>query len=125
MDQYAITPMLPASDLERARRWYEEKLGLVPARESPAGLEYRSGGARFDIYETQFAGTAQNTAAAIIVGDIEKVVDDLAGRGVVFEQYDFGEIKTDDRGIADIPGERAAWFKDSEGNIIGLGQTTS
>ena len=121
MDAYPLMPMLPASDLQRARRWYEEKLGLTPVEESEeTGLEYEAGGARFSVYPSSFAGTNQATAAGWEVEDIEKLIDDLIARGAVFEQYDLENLKTDERGLATIGGYRAAWLKDSEGNILGL-----
>ena len=71
------------------------------------------------------AGTAQNTVIGWEVDDIDKVVEDLRGRGVTFEEYDFPGLKTVN-GIAELEGiERAAWFKDSEGNILSIGQRTS
>jgi catechol 2,3-dioxygenase-like lactoylglutathione lyase family enzyme len=124
LDTYDIGPTLPASDMARAKAWYEEKLGLTPYNESPAGMSYRTGNTRFDVYPTQYAGTAQNTAAGWIVDDVEKVVEELRGRGVVFEEYDFPGLKTVN-GVAEIEGERAAWFKDSEGNILAVSQMTS
>ena len=115
--------MLPVSDLDRAKRWYSEKLGFEPLAEDNGGAHYRSGTARFDLYATQFAGTAQHTQAGWMVDDIERTVEQLQGRGVVFEEYDFPGLKTVE-GIADLGYERAAWFKDSEGNILSLGQAS-
>ncbi|HEY7282018.1 MAG TPA: VOC family protein [Actinomycetota bacterium] len=124
LDTYDIGVTLPASDLERAKAWYAEKLGFEPAMESPAGVRYRSGSSFFDLYPTTFAGTAKNTAAGWVVDDIEAVVAELRARGVEFQEYDLPGLKTVN-GIADIEGERAAWFVDSEGNILALGQPTS
>ena len=122
MGRFRIEPTLPASDLERAKAWYREKLGLEPVLETPADVFYVAGGVRFSIYPSQFAGTAQNTAAAFVVEDVEAVVEELIGRGVVFEQYDLPGVKTDERGIAQLEGFKGAWFKDSEGNTIVVGQ---
>ena len=124
LDQYDVAATLPAADIDRARAWYEEKLGLKPFEESPAGLRYRSGSTEFFLYPTQFAGTAQNTLAGWNVDDLEAVVAGLRERGVVFEEYDFPGLKTVN-GIAELDGERAAWFKDSEGNTLSVGQFTS
>ncbi len=125
LDQYDVAATLPASDIERAKAWYRDKLGFTPAEELPDGSAYyKSGSSQFFLYPTQFAGTAQNTALGWDVDDIEKVVEELRGGGVVFEEYDFPELKTVN-GIADIAGERAAWFKDSEGNILSIGQRTT
>ncbi|MDP9343264.1 MAG: VOC family protein [Actinomycetota bacterium] len=126
LDQYDCTATLPASDIERAKAWYRDKLGFTPAEEFPDGsANYKSGSSKFFLYPTQYAGTAQNTALGWDVDDLEKVVEDLRGRGVVFEEYDFPGLKTVN-GIAELEGvERAAWFKDSEGNILSVGQRTS
>ncbi len=124
LDRYEIGVTLPAADLARARAWYAEKLGLTPVKEWPAGLRYRCGSSFFDLYPTQFAGTAQNTAAGWAVDDVERVVAELRARGVVFEEYDVPGLTTVD-GIADMDGERAAWFVDSEGNILSISQLTS
>jgi catechol 2,3-dioxygenase-like lactoylglutathione lyase family enzyme len=113
--------MLPVNDLDRAKRFYEEKLGLTPEREDPGAAHYRSGSTLFDLYPTQFAGSAQHTLAAWIVDDIRVVVTELRGRGVVFEEYDLPGLKTKE-GIADLGFELAAWFKDSEGNTLSIGQ---
>ena len=123
LGEHGIGVTLPAADLERARRWYEEKLGLTPAKEWPMGLRYRSGSSFFDLYPTQHAGTAKNTAAGWDVDDLEGVVAELRERGVVFEEYDFPGLRTVN-GIAEMDGERAAWFVDSEGNILSISQLT-
>jgi catechol 2,3-dioxygenase-like lactoylglutathione lyase family enzyme len=126
LDQYDVEATVPAADIERAKAWYQEKLGFSPEETYPDGsARYRSGSSRFFLYPTQFAGTAQNTAVGWEVDDVEKVVEELRGRGVVFEEYDFPGLKTVN-GIAEISGvERAAWFKDSEGNILSVGQRAS
>jgi hypothetical protein len=87
-------------------------------------VEYRSGSTRFTLYPTGFAGSGQHTLGGWIVDDIERVVSELRERGVVFEEYDFPGLKTEN-GIADLVSERAAWFKDSEGNILALFQYAS
>lgn len=121
---FDLTPTLPAHDLDRARRWYEEKLGLTPESEGPDGLTYRSGSTTFLVYPSQFAGTAQHTQAGWDVDDIATTMDDLRSRGVTFEEYDLPGLKTEN-GVAtfgESGEERAAWFKDSEGNILALTQ---
>ena len=120
---YPIAAMLPASDLQRAKKWYEEKLGLSPVEENEGGADYQVGsGAQFSVYPSQFAGTNQATAAGFLVDDIEKVVEELKSRGVTFEQYDLDYVKTNEKGIAEIEGWKGAWFKDSEGNILSVAQ---
>ncbi len=123
LDQFNIGVTLPAADFERAKAWYRDKLGFTPVKEWPAGARYRSGSSFFDIYPTSQAGTAKNTAAGWDVEDLEATVEGLRSRGVVFEEYDFPGLKTVN-GIADIDGERAAWFTDSEGNILSISQLT-
>jgi catechol 2,3-dioxygenase-like lactoylglutathione lyase family enzyme len=120
LNDYPLTPRLPASDIDRARAWYREKLGLTPSREDEiGGLWYQTGGAWFHVYSTPHAGTARNTAAGWQVERIEALMEELRARGVVFEEYDFGEAKTEN-GLLTAGGSKLAWFTDSEGNIFEL-----
>ena len=115
---------LPASDIARAKEWYHQCLGLTPTEESPGGgLYYETAGSRFTVYPSAFAGTNQATAAGFFVADFDAAMSELRSKGVTFEEYDLGEdIKTVD-GVATTPdGNRIAWFKDSEGNILGIGE---
>jgi catechol 2,3-dioxygenase-like lactoylglutathione lyase family enzyme len=113
---------LPAADIDRARAWYQDKLGLSPSEERSDGLIYRVGeGTGFLLYPTSFAGTAQNTAASWRVSDINAEMADMRSKGVTFEEYDFPGLKTVD-GVAEFEGGKGAWFKDSEGNILALTQ---
>jgi catechol 2,3-dioxygenase-like lactoylglutathione lyase family enzyme len=113
-------PTIPASDLARARRWYDEKLGLKPARETMVGLVYTLGsGTGFLLYETQFAGKAPNTLMGFETADVEGDVAALRKKGVVFEDYDMPDLKTVN-GIASFGSLKGAWFKDSEGNILSI-----
>jgi catechol 2,3-dioxygenase-like lactoylglutathione lyase family enzyme len=110
---------LPAEDLKRARSFYEEKLGLeVEARENmPEGLFVHAGkGSLIFLYERGRA-TAENTAVTFEVDDLEATVSDLRSNGVKIEEYDSPGLKTVN-GIASRDADRAAWFKDSEGNIL-------
>lgn len=125
-----VQPRLPAQDLERARRFYAEKLGLHPVEEREGGLRYRCGSTVFSLFASTGAPSGQHTQMAWKVDDIEEVVAELRDRGLTFEEYDFPGFETVD-GIVDIPGtypsdggigERAVWFLDSEGNLIGIGQ---
>ena len=113
--------MLPASDIERAKSWYADHLGLKPTNEDPSGVEYKVGdGTEFWVYPSQFAGTNQATAMGFLAKDLSAEMDELKSRGITFEEYDIPGVKTVG-GIAEFgEGERAAWFKDSEGNIISL-----
>jgi catechol 2,3-dioxygenase-like lactoylglutathione lyase family enzyme len=121
---------LPAQDLERARRFYAEKLGLEPVDERPGGLLYRCAGGEFALFASAGASPGTFTQMGWEVDDIEATVAELKGRGVVFEDVDVPGLRTID-GIADIEGnypskgavgERGGWFRDSEGNLLGVGQ---
>jgi len=125
-----VATRLPAQDLERARAFYREKLGLEPLEERPGGLRYRCGNSYFALFTSAGAPSGTHTQMGWEVDDIEAVVAELRARGVVFEEYDLPGLRTVG-GIADIEGnypskggigERAAWFRDSEGNLIGIGQ---
>jgi catechol 2,3-dioxygenase-like lactoylglutathione lyase family enzyme len=117
-----IHAVLPASDIERARSWYSEKLGLEPVSTSPFGdLRYEAGGVEFLVYQSELAGNNQATTAGFTLENFDEVVDHLRSKGVVFEHVDFGEMgATVDGVIATPDGQQAAWFKDSEGNIFAL-----
>ena len=116
-----IQPTLPATDLDRAKKFYEEKLGFSPSGKSDQEtLEYQCGsGTSFIVYKRPAPPKAENTAAHFRVADLEAEVKELKGRGVVFEEYDYPQLKTVDS-IATMGDVKGAWFKDSEGNIIGL-----
>lgn len=117
-----MSARIAASDIGRARTWYEAKLGLTPRHEEMggAGLWYQSGATWFYLYQTESAGTAKNTVGGWEVKGIEGVMAEMRRRGVVFEEYDFGgEMKTVD-GLLSVSGYKAAWFKDSEGNVLEL-----
>lgn len=124
-----VATRLPAQDLERARRFYSEKLGLEPAEERPGGLRYQCGRGVFALFQSSGAPSGEHTQMAWDVDDIEAVVAELRRRGVTFEEVDVPGLRTID-GIAEVEGnypskgvgERAAWFRDSEGNLIGMGQ---
>jgi predicted enzyme related to lactoylglutathione lyase len=117
-----VVAMIPCVDFERARQFYEGKLGLSPEQESSGGATYTcKGGSVFALYPSSFAGTAQNTAMSWSVDDIAAELAELRARGVIFEEYNLPESKTVN-GVAEFPGGRAAWFKDTEGNILGLTQ---
>jgi len=118
-----IGAMLAARDLDRARAWYAERLGLEPIYAYGGDLVYRKGKTHLTIYATPAAGTAKNTVAVWRVGDLRAEMASLRSRGVAFEEYDLGETKTVDGVLTDPDGDAlAAWFKDSEGNILGLVQ---
>lgn len=121
LGKFAFSPSIPAKDLDGTRRFYEDVLELAVEEDRPDGITYRSGDTPVILYPTQYAGTAQHTLGGWTVPDIHSAVAELRSRGVVFEEYDFPGLKTED-GVADLGGEWSAWFKDPEGNILGLFQ---
>jgi len=122
LTDFPIHATAAAVDLGRARQWFADKLGLVPEREDQGGVWYAfAGNTWLYLYLTPSAGTARNTIAGWTVTGIEAVMADMRGRGVVFEDYDFGELRTVN-GLADFGTARAAWFKDSEGNTYELSE---
>jgi catechol 2,3-dioxygenase-like lactoylglutathione lyase family enzyme len=121
--EWTFEATIPARDIDSTRKFYEGILSLEILRETPAGITYRTGDTSLSLYPTQFAGTAQHTLGGFVVKDIEAAVAELRQRGVTFEEYDMPGLKTVD-GIAELEGERAAWFKDPEGNILSLYQTS-
>ncbi|MEY9490776.1 catechol 2,3-dioxygenase-like lactoylglutathione lyase family enzyme [Streptomyces calvus] len=125
-----VATRLPAQDLDRARRFYAERLGLEPVDERPGGLLYRCAGADFVVFRSTGTSPGTFTQMAFEVDDIERVVAELKRRGVVFEDVDVPGFRTRD-GIAEVEGnypskgargERGAWFRDSEGNLLGVGE---
>ena len=113
---------LPVEDLPRAKAFYEDKLGLTPSREVEGALFYEGNGdSGFLLFPTGGRPSGQHTQMAWFVKDIVASVAKLKGRGVVFEEYNFPGLKTN-HGIADLGYEKAAWFHDSEGNLLALGQ---
>ncbi|MCU1560891.1 VOC family protein [Mycetocola sp.] len=117
--------VLPATDINRAREFYRDKLGLEPTLDQGEMLMYGSATAPdFMIYQTPNAGTAQNTQMCWGVTDIRSAMDELRSSGVTFEEYDSDDLKTVN-GIAEYEGEYSAWFRDSEGNFLCLSQFRS
>lgn len=113
---------IPAKDVARARKFYEEKLGLKQRQEIAGGVVYEFGkGTACFLYPTPNAGTSQASQAFWQVDDIEREVAELKARGVKFEKYDMPEM--DENGISTAGGAKAAWFKDTEGNIMALIQS--
>ncbi|MGI8610969.1 MAG: VOC family protein [Sphingomicrobium sp.] len=114
------TPMIAVKDLDRARKFYEDTLGLE-TREEMGGevLALKSGDTTISVYRSEFAGTNKATALTFEVGDIEAEVRELKDKGVLFEQYDMpGLVKQGDLYVAD--GMKTTWFKDPDGNILSL-----
>lgn len=121
-----VYPTLPVIDLARSRKFYEGILGLVVENDSMNGMVlYKTGtGTRLMTF-TRPPTKADHSVASFVVDDIKQTVQELTAKGVVFEQYDMGNgIKTDDDGILAVGEAKAAWFKDTEGNILALNQKT-
>jgi predicted enzyme related to lactoylglutathione lyase len=116
-----IRAYIPASDISRARKFYEKTLGLRPKEEFAGGVIYECGGAEVFMYPTNNAGTSSASQAFWQVDDVEAEVADLKARGVKFEEYDLpgGTMKNS---IATGGGAKTAWFKDTEGNILAVSQ---
>ena len=115
-----VVPTLPATDIKRARHFYEKTLGLPVDREvAEDAVLYRAGDVDILVYETK-ATHGENTAVSFMVEDLDEEMKELRQRGVVFEEYDMPGLKTVN-GVADLEGERTAWFRDSEGNILAVG----
>jgi catechol 2,3-dioxygenase-like lactoylglutathione lyase family enzyme len=130
LEQATVATRLPVQDISRARAFYAEKLGLEPVDEQPGALLYRCGGSEFALFTSAGTASGKHTQMVWHVDDIEAVVKELRARGVVFEEYDVPGLKTVN-GIAEGAGGwpskgdkglRAAWFRDSEGNLLSLGQ---
>lgn len=116
---------IPAANLDRARQFYEQKLGFKAAREIAGGVAYEfANGTACFMYPTPNAGTSRASQAFWQVEDVEKEVAELKARGVKFEEYDMPGLKTTNS-IATAGGAKSAWFKDSEGNIMAIIQSVS
>ena len=121
LSQAPIRAYIPASDVARARRFYEGTIGLRPKQEYAGGVIYECGGADVFLYPTPNAGTSKASQAFWQVADVEKEVLELKARGVTFEEYDMPGIKMKNS-IATGGGAKTAWFKDTEGNILAVSQ---
>ncbi len=107
-------------DINAAKKFYGETLGLKQTDENPGGVTYQSGNGKLFVYQSPTAGTGQATCASWEVEDIEAVVDDLKGKGITFEHYDMpGGTREGDVHVMGTM--KAAWFKDPDGNVLGMG----
>ena len=113
------TPMLAVKDLDRARKFYEDKLGLKQVDDFGEGFLLKSGGTQLSVYRSEYAGTNKATALTFDVDDIETEVRDLKEKGIFFEKYDL-EGLTPKGDIYEGQGMKTAWFKDPDGNILSL-----
>ena len=118
-----IQPMIGVSSLEKATGFYGGMLGLKVVRENPYEVVYQSGDGQFSIYQTDYAGSNKATYATWEVDDIEAEVAELTGKGVSFEHYDMpGVTRAGAIHVLGESGEKAAWFKDPDGNVLCLHQ---
>src|SRR5215216_3817766 len=125
LSRYKVAAGIAVSDMDRARDFYEVKLGLSVHIDSGDNVQYRCGeGTMFHVYlSPEHAGNSTATLAGWGVDDIERVVDELASKGVVFERYDEGPIITNEKGIATFEREAmVAYFKDPDGNTLSIAQ---
>ena len=121
LSTHAAFPMIAVRNLAQARAFYEGVLGLAPLSPKDDGhvAMYSSGGGKLAVYVSRFAGSYRATAASWEVGDVEAEVETLRGKGVAFEHYDVpGTTRRGDVHVSD--GVKNAWFKDPEGNILGI-----
>ena len=117
-----IRAYIPATNVARARKFYEEIVGLRPKEDYAGGVIYACGNSEVFLYPTPNAGTSKASQAFWSVTDVEAEVAELKARGVTFEEYDMPGV-TMKNSIASGGGARTAWFKDTEGNILAVSQT--
>jgi catechol 2,3-dioxygenase-like lactoylglutathione lyase family enzyme len=132
---HAVTK-IPAQDLDRARRFYRDRLGLEPVEEREGGLRYVCGGTEFHVFLSSGKASGESSQMGFEVEDIDSVVADLRTRGLEFEQFEIADFEIPgfaiEDGILSAPdnypskgsGERGIFFRDSEGNLLGIGQAT-
>ena len=120
----SIYAYIPASDVSRARKFYENAIGLKPKEEYAGGVIYECGATEVFLYPTTNAGTSKASQAFWRVADVEAEVAELKSRGVKFEEYNFPGVKMKN-GIVTGGGAKTAWFKDTEGNILAISQRIS
>jgi len=118
----ASAAALPAQDIARARKFYEQTLGLAPSEIGPdGGVWYKTGETTFFVFPSQGKASGDHTQIGLEVDDIAAAVNELKSKGVKLEEYDSPQVKTNN-GIVDMGESRGCWFKDSEGNLIGISQ---
>ncbi len=123
LQSHRVLANIAVSDAAQAKEFYEGKLGLDPTSEQEdGGTTYEcADGTALHVYPNPAgAGASGATQVGWVTPDIEAAASELAGNGVEFEQYDTDQIKTDGAGIANLGDARVAWFKDPDGNILGL-----
>ena len=113
-------PMIAVKDLDRAREFYEDKLGLKTKDEWGEGITLESGDTQINLYRSEFAGTNKSTALTFDVDDIDKEVGELRDKGIFFEQYDLPGLQRQGDLYVGEGGFKTTWFKDPDGNILSL-----
>ncbi|HEX6071717.1 MAG TPA: VOC family protein [Sphingomicrobium sp.] len=114
------TPMIAVRDLDRARSFYEDTLGLKARDDFGEGFMLESGDTQFNVYRSEFAGTNKATSLTFEVDDIDKEVSELKGKGILFEHYDLPGLERRGDLYVGEKGFKTAWFKDPDGNILSL-----
>jgi catechol 2,3-dioxygenase-like lactoylglutathione lyase family enzyme len=127
-----VIAKLPSQDLDRARAFYRDRLGLEPVEERAGGLRYCCAGGEFHVFLSSGAASGTSTQLGFEVEDLDRTVAELRGRGVVLDEVESrpgfsmtdGIVQVDDNYPSKGTGERGAFFRDSEGNVLALGQAT-
>jgi predicted enzyme related to lactoylglutathione lyase len=126
LQNFPLYAYIPAKDVARARRFYEQQIGLKPKMEIAGGVVYGfAGGTECFLYPTPHAGTSEASQAFWQVDDVDAEIAELKARGVVFERYDDMPGERSPSGAITAGGAKAAWFKDTEGNILAIIQDAS
>ena len=121
LSNYSPVPTLPVSDLDKAREYYEQTLGLTTERAEPGGVTYSCGSGRLFVYPSEYAGTNKGTAVSydVPLSDFDSEVNWLRGQGVEFTTFEMDGIEWND-GVATMGEMRAVWFTDPDGNILNI-----
>lgn len=123
LSQAPVVTQIPVVNMERALDFYQNTLGLkivMVTEDMGMAILAAGGGTQISLYQ-RGPTTADHTVAAFVVADVYQTVEDLMGQGVVFEQYNFPGLQTDAMGVAQMGPDHVAWFKDTEGNILAVG----
>jgi catechol 2,3-dioxygenase-like lactoylglutathione lyase family enzyme len=116
-----VTATIAVKDIEAAKKFYGGTLGLTQMDENSGGVTYKSGTCKLYVYPSQFAGTNKATYVAWKIDDVEAAVEELKGKGIVFEEYDNLPDTTREGAIHTMGPMKGAWFKDPDGNILSFG----
>jgi catechol 2,3-dioxygenase-like lactoylglutathione lyase family enzyme len=125
LSNYRVGAAVAVSDMDRAKEFYEGRLGFTAAQDDPdGGRTYECGdNTTLHVFPSRAGAAASGaTVAGFTVDDLEQLVDELTGNGVTFERYSEAEFSTDDKGIATFGDSKSAWFKDPDGNVLALVQ---